>query len=345
MRILILGTFPSSTVGTRAVSEDLGERLAASGWSVTTRSRARARTARLLDIVATAWRRRGDYAVGLVDVFSGRAFFLAEAACWTLRRAKRPYILALHGGALPAFARRWPRRVRRLVESAAAVAAPSRYLAAELGPFKAPIHIVPNPISLARYPFRVRTTPKPCLIWLRSFHRIYDPVLACHVLARLRRDYPEARLIMIGPDKRDGSLERVQSAIEALGLGDRVELPGPIAKRDVPRWLSGSDVFLNTTSIDNAPVSVLEAQACGLCVVSTQAGGLPYVLADEQDALLVPDRDPDALAAAVRRILTEPGLGERLSRGGRMKAAGHDWEVVLPEWRRLFQSAGSREAP
>ena len=69
------------------------------------------------------------------------------------------------------------------------------------------------------------------------------------------------------------------------------------------------------------------------------------VLADEQDGLLVPDRDPGALAAAVRRILTEPGLGERLSRGGRMTAAGHDWEVVLPEWKRLFQAARSSEAP
>jgi len=344
MRILILGTFLSSAVGTRAVSEDLGERLAASGWSVTMRSRARARTARLLDTVVSAWRRRRDYSVGLVDVFSGRAFILAEAACWTLRRAKKPYILAVHGGALPAFARRWPRRVRRLVESAAVVVTPSRYLASELGPFRAPIHIVPNPISLERYPYRVRTAPRPCLIWLRSFHRVYDPVLACHVLARLSRDYPEARLVMIGPDKGDGTLKRVHGAIEALGLGGRVELPGPIAKSDVPRWLSGSDIFLNTTFIDNAPVSVLEAQACGLGVVSTNAGGLPHMLADGQDALLVPDRDPDALAAAVRRILTEPGLGERLSNGGRTRAANHDWELVLPMWRRLFHTLALREA-
>lgn len=344
MRVLILGTFLSG-IGTRAVSEDLGERLAACGWSITMRSRARTRPARLLDTVAGALRRRGDYSVGLVDVFSGRAFFLAEAACWTLRRAKKPYVLALHGGALPAFARRWPRRVRRLVESAAVVTAPSNYLAVELRPFAPAIHVVPNPISLARYPFRVRTSPKPRLIWLRAFHRNYDPALACHVLARLRRDFPEARLVMIGPDKGDGSLESVRRAIETLRLGDCVELPGPVPKSDVPRWLSGGDVFLNTASTDNAPVSVIEAQACGLGVVSTDVGGLPHVLADGQDALLVPRRDPDALAAAVGRILTEPGLAKRLSGGARMTAAGHDWEVVLPEWRRVFEMAGSGVAP
>jgi len=342
VRILILGTFLPSAIATRAVSEDLGERLAASGWSVTMRSRARSRAGRLLDTVASAWRLRARYSVGLVDVFSGRAFLLAEAACWALRRAKKPYILALHGGALPAFARRWPGRVRALVESATVVTTPSRYLAAELAALSRSLHIVPNPISLADFPFRVRAAPRPCLIWLRAFHKIYDPLLACQVLARLRPEYPEAQLIMIGPDKRDGSLEGVRSAVRALGLQDHVQLPGSIPKADVPPWLSEGDVFLNTTSVDNAPVSVLEAQACGLCVVSTDAGGLPYVLSNEQDALLVSSRDPDAMAAAVRRILTEPGLGERLSRQGRTNATEHDWEVLLPEWKRLFQMAAAR---
>jgi glycosyltransferase involved in cell wall biosynthesis len=270
---------------------------------------------------------------------------LAEAACWALRRAKKPYILALHGGALPAFAGRGPRRVRRRVGPAVVVTAPTRYLAAALGHFRSSIHVVPNPLCLARYPFRVRGQPRPRLIWLRSFHRIYDPVLACDVLARLRRDCPEARLVMIGPDKRDGSLERVRRAIDALGLGECVELPGPVPRADVPRWLGDCDVFLNTASIDNAPVSLLEAQACGLPVVTTDAGGLPDVVTHEQDGLLVPGRDPDALASAVRRVLTEPGLGERLSRSGRRSAATHDWGVVLPEWKRLFLMAGSRPAP
>src|SRR5262245_26547967 len=127
-RVLILGSFVPWTAGSRAPSEDLGERLATDGWEVILRSRRRTGVARLLDLVTSAWRLRARYALALVDVHSGAAFRLAEAACWTLRRAKRPYVLLLHGGALPAFARRWPGRVRRLVESAALVTAPSRYL-------------------------------------------------------------------------------------------------------------------------------------------------------------------------------------------------------------------------
>lgn len=342
MRVLLLGTFLPASLGSPAVSEGLGERLAAGGWTVYLHSRKTGRVARLRDTVAVAWRLRSDYSVALVDVFSGRAFALAEAACWSLRRARKPYVLALHGGSLPAFARRWPRRVRRLLDSAALVTMPSGYLTAELGPLTAPVRVMPNPISLAHYPFEVRATPRSRLIWLRAFHRIYGAKLACEVLARLRSDHPEARLVMIGHDKRDGSLEEVRDFVETAGLTDHVRLVGPVAKSDVPRWLSGSDIFLNTASVDHAPVSVLEAQACGLCVVSTDAGGLRQALTHGHDGLLAPAGDPDALAAGVRRILAEPGLGEGLSRHARERAAAHDWDLWLPRWRDLFREAAGR---
>jgi glycosyltransferase involved in cell wall biosynthesis len=100
--------------------------------------------------------------------------------------------------------------------------------------------------------------------------------------------------------------------------------------------MSQGDIFLNTTNVDNTPVSVLEALACGLCVVSTDVGGIPYLLEHEEDALLVPPDDAEAMAAAVRRVLTEPGLAERLSRNARKKAEGFDWSVVLPQWERLL---------
>jgi glycosyltransferase involved in cell wall biosynthesis len=341
MRVLILGSFLPWSVGSRAVSEDLGERLAAEGWEVLMRSRRRRAAPRLLDSVASAWRLRSRYAVALVDVYSGRAFCLAEAACWALRRARKPYILALHGGGLPGFARRWPRRVRRLVESAALVTAPSGYLVEELRALHPRVHVVPNPIALARYPFRARAALRPRLVWLRAFHRVYDPVLACQALACLRVRFPGARLIMIGPDKRDGSLDETRRAVAALGLGGHVVLPGPVPKADVPRWLSPHDVLLNTARVDNAPVTLLEAQACGLCVVTTGAGGLRYVLTDGEDALVTPDRAPEGLAGAVERLLAEPELAERLSRSGRRRAERHDWSDLLPRWRTLFQTAAA----
>jgi glycosyltransferase involved in cell wall biosynthesis len=84
--------------------------------------------------------------------------------------------------------------------------------------------------------------------------------------------------------------------------------------------------------------------ACGLCVVSTNVGGIPYLLEHEQDTLLVPSDDPAAMATAVRRLLTEPDLAERLSRNARQKAEQFDWSIVLPQWEALLISVMTRNA-
>src|SRR5687767_1886791 len=126
--VLIVGNFLSSAGGTRSVAEELTLRLDRCGWSVLSVSRKRNRLARLADMMLSAWLWRKRFSTAQVDVFSGTAFLWAEAVCWTLRRAGRPYILTLHGGSLPEFARSNPRRVKRLLTSAAAVTAPSRYL-------------------------------------------------------------------------------------------------------------------------------------------------------------------------------------------------------------------------
>jgi glycosyltransferase involved in cell wall biosynthesis len=94
---------------------------------------------------------------------------------------------------------------------------------------------------------------------------------------------------------------------------------------------------LNTSKVDNAPRSVVEAMACGLCVTSTDVGGVACFLDDGKDALLVSPDDPEAMANAVVRILSDSKLAESLSRNGRRKAESHDWSIVMPEWERLFQ--------
>src|SRR5262249_3618839 len=151
-----------------------------------------------------------DYAAAQVDVYSSAAFLWAEAACWTLRRARKPYVLTLHGGNLPAFARRHPRRVRRLLQSAAAVSVPSRYLLERMQPYRADLRLLPNPLNLGCYRFVPRETPHPRLVWLRGFHEYYNPLLAPKVVALLASRFQDVQLIMAGPDRGDKSLPRTQ---------------------------------------------------------------------------------------------------------------------------------------
>lgn len=341
--VLFVGAMLPASAGVKSQDEEIARRLESAGWTVLTVSHLTSRLGRVADILFSIWRGRGRYDVACVSVFSGLAFSWAEAACFILRTLKKPYVLALHGGDLPAFARRAPERVRRLLESAFAVTAPSHYLLETMRPHRTDLLLVPNALDVRSFSLRSRETAAPRLVWVRAFHEIYNPTLAPRVVAALAPAFPSIHLTMIGRDK-DGSLSRVRRVASELGVADRIEFPGPVPNTEIGAWLGREDVFLNTTNVDNTPISVLEAQAAGLCVVSTNVGGLPYLLADGADALLVPPDDPAAMAEAVRRVLTEPGLAAALSRNGRAKAERFDWSRVLPQWEGLFEKVGSGRA-
>ena len=347
--VLLVGNFLSAArPGSYTVCELLAARLSAARWPVLTTSDKSARLSRLADMLITVWRRRREYAVAQVDVYSGPSFIWAESVCWLLGRLGKPFILTLHGGNLPAFGKRWPGRVRRLLNSASVVTTPSRYLQQSLSSYRDGLLLLPNAIDLACYPFRLRTNPQPRLVWLRAFHESYNPTMAPHVVAHLCSTQPSAfslqpstlsalQLTMFGPDNGDGSLDQVQSEVRRLNLEGRVSLLGAVPKIDVPKALNSGDIFLNTTNYESFGVSVMEAAACGLCIVSTNVGELPLLWKDDHDALLVQPDDSAAMATAVRRILTEPGLAERLSRNARVKAEQYDWSVILPQWERLLK--------
>jgi len=341
--VLLIGNFLSAHGGSRNVCEELAMRLSEGGWKVITSSRHPQRLLRLLDMCLTAWRVRSRYDVAQIDVFSGPAFLWAEAVAGVMSFLRKPYILTLHGGNLPVFARRWPGRVQRLLASAAVVTTPSRYLLEEMARYRADIILLPNALDLSLYQPRLTTQPvRPRLIWLRALHRIYNPVLAAQVVDRLRHDWPDVHLTIVGPDKGDGSFGDLQHFVADSNLQAHVSYIGGVPKEEVPVWLQRGDIFLNTANVDNTPVSVIEAMACGLCVVSTNVGGIPYLLDHEQDALLVPPNDPDAMADAVRRILAEPDLAAQLSRNARCKAEQFDWETILPQWERLLTEVVTR---
>lgn len=334
--IYIAGNFLSKSVGVRGAGEDLAEKLRMNGWKVITASTHPNRVRRLIDLLWTAWHHRNNYQVVAVEVYSDLAFRWAELLCTFLRSIKKSYILTLHGGKLPEFAQKNSGRFRKLLLSAKAVTTPSKYLLQQMAKYHENILYLPNGIELSSYPYRHRSVAQPKLIWLRAFHQIYNPKLAIEVLKRLVVEFPGAHLTMIGPDKGDGSLPEVQQLIEKYDLTKSVTITGAIPKDEVGKYLSEGDIFLNTTNYESFGVSVMEAAACGLCIVTTNAGELPILWEDGTNALLVPRDDPDKMAKAIRKILVDPILAMRLSENARKKANFYDWTVIIPQWERLL---------
>lgn len=343
-RVLLVSNGFGEGVGSHNVCRDLATKLHEAGYTILTTSPKSGRFTRVIDMLQTVWRRHREYEMAQIDVFSGFAFWWALLICQTLRFLRKPVILTLHGGNLPIFAKRWSWMVRWMLRSAATVTTPSRFLQEAMSSYSTHLQLLPNALNLEAYTCRTRLQADPHLVWVRALHRVYNPTLAVRVVALLAAEFPDIRLWMIGPDKGDGSLEEVRALVDKLGMSNHITLVGPVAKSAIPEWLDKGDIFLNTTNVDNTPVSVLEALACGLCVVSTNVGGIPYLLENCTDALLVPPDEAEAMAAAVRHILTTPTLATHLSAQGRAKAELYSWTYILPQWQHLIDTVAEGRA-
>lgn len=342
-RVLVVGPFLSRAPGIHFVCVDIARGLNARGWTVITTSGVTNRSLRAADMLATTWAKRLRYQVAYLDVFAGSAFLWAETVGASLKALRCPFAITLRSGTFPALADRWPSRVRRLLESATAVTSPSPFLKEHFRSWRPDIRLIPNGLHIGQYPYREIAEAKPRLVWIRAYERRYNPLLALEAIKRLTPEFPDIELLMVGPDTGDWSAEQTRAEAIRLGVGSQVRIMGAVANTDVPIVLQEGDIFLNTTNVDNAPKTVIEAMACGLCVVSTDAGGVPYLVTHERDVLLVPRADPEAMTAAIRRILVEPHTAAKLSRNARLSAEAHDWDRVFPQWEELLlETAAAR---
>ena len=343
--ILMIGNYLSTDKWNKNVWHYLAEKLAVSRWDVITTSSTENQFLRLLDMLKTIWQQRNIYALAQIDVFSGKAFIYAEACSWLLTHLNKPIVLTLHGGGLPGFSQRFPKRVKRILSCAQAVITPSPFIQSALLSICPDIHLIPNPINISKAILRLRENPSPKLIWVRAFHEVYNPSLAPRVIKVLQPEFPDIHLMMLGPDKGDGSLETMLGEAKKLAVDDKIEIVGKVPHQDIPLRLDRADIFINTTNYDNAPSSLMEAMANGLCIVSTNVGGLPYMIEDGHDGLLVPPNDPDAMADAIKRLLTNPGLAGKLSTNARKKAENYDWSVILPQWEAILSRVLDQSNP
>ncbi len=309
--------------------EILCERFEAEGFVVRSTSPRPGRMSRVLDTMWTAGHWRGKVDCVLIAVFSGPGFAIADVTSRLVAAEGIPQIQVLHGGNLPEFTRRHPRWTRRVLSRADVVVAPSGYLAAEV---ESPgqIEVVPNVFDLADISHRTPVAGSARVLWMRTFHPIYDPLTALDAFVEVARLLPDATLTMAGQDK---GLEReCRDRARQLGIADVVRFPGFLNPETKLQALRDHDIFLNTNLVDNTPVSVLEAMAAGLPVVAASAGGIPHIIDDGLTGLLCPPGDAGAMATAIVRLAADPALAAQISSGGRGVAERSEWSSVRALW-------------
>jgi glycosyltransferase involved in cell wall biosynthesis len=333
-RLLYIGNKLSKHGVTVTSIETLGALLEREGYEIVYASSLKYKFWRLIDMLYKTIKYRHEVDFVLIDTYSTYNFWYAFFVSQLCRCLKLKYIPKLHGGDLPNRIKKSPWLSKMIFKNAYCNVAPSAYLMKAFSHRGyARIEYIPNTIELINYPFKKRKELQPKLLWVRSFASIYNPGMAIEVYKEIKREFPNAALCMVGPDK-DGSFEKVRQMAQKNKLD--VVFTGRLSKKD---WIEISkqyDIFINTTHFDNTPVSVIEAMALGLPIVSTNVGGISYLLENEKNALLVSDCDTKAMVLAVKKILSDIDLQEHLVANAQELVQDFDWSKVKTMWNSLL---------
>jgi glycosyltransferase involved in cell wall biosynthesis len=276
-----------------------------------------------------------------VHVFSASysSFLLAPLpAILAARALGKPVILNYRSGEAPDHLRR-SAVARRVIASVDLNIVPSRFLVDVFGSFGIPATVIPNVVDLNRFRFRRREPLTPRLVSTRNFDELYN--VACTLRAfRLVQDrWPAASLTLVGAGPQDAALRALARDLRL----EHVTFAGRVAPDRIAVHYAANDIYVQTPNIDNMPTSVLEAFASGLPVVSTEAGGVPAILAHEQHGLLAPLDDHRAIAAHVLRLLENPPLARRLTEAAFATCAACTWPTVREQWLRAYRSVLSAD--
>ncbi|WP_081211286.1 glycosyltransferase family 4 protein [Salegentibacter sediminis] len=333
--LLYIGNELKARGGAPTSIDVLAPLLRAEGLQIQTASSKKNQLLRLSDMLITLIKNSHWADAVLIDTYSTRNYWYTVIISQLCRILNLDYILILHGGGLQKRLKKNPKLSRVLFSHSKLNIAPSHYLyeTFQNAGFKNLIYI-PNSVFLKEYHYLPRKVLKPKLLWVRAFAEIYNPHFALQVLRELLNEYPEAELCMIGPAK-DQSYQHCLEYAQKYKLP--VSFPGRLSKAEWIELSKKYDIFLNTTNIDNTPVSVIEAMALGLPVVSTNVGGLPYLLEEGETGLLVPPGDFLAMLNAIKNLLDSPELAEKLSQTAREQVEKFDWEVVKSNWIEMFE--------
>lgn len=292
---------------------------------------------RLLPYLLSVWRLAGRVDVIHLMANSGWSWQLfAAPVLWLSPLRGTPVVVNYRGGEARDYFQRSFRWVRPSLRRAARVVVPSGYLQSVFAEFGVAARVIPNIVDLELFrPGRPRAYHEPpVLVITRNLEAIYGIDSALQALVLLGQQGVKAELRIAGSGPQEAAL-RARAA--SLGVAGQVRFEGRLDRDAILKLYADADLMLNPSRVDNMPNSVIEALACGLPVVSTNVGGVPYIVEHEQTALLVPVDKPEAMAAAVLRLCREPDLGARLRSNGLRQVQAWGWPAVRHQWLSVYR--------
>ena len=286
----------------------------------------------------------------LLDIPRAQVLHVYSASYWSFLLAPAPaialgrllgkkVILNYHSGEAADHLARWGWHALPIIRMASLVVVQSEYLSQVFREHGLHPAIIPNSLNLEAFTWRNRAPLRARFLSNRNHEIHYGVDTVLRAFALIQSRLPDASLVVAG----SGSLTpRLEALAGELALR-QVAFIGAVAPEAMQQCYEASDVLLNGSSIDNMPLSILEAFACGVPVVSTAAGGIPNLVQHEDTGLLAAVGDHRGLAEQALRLFQEPGLAGQLAERARaVCAAEYSDSRVASAWTKTYRTVSGR---
>ena len=263
-----------------------------------------------------------NYDVFHIHACSDRGFLPAVLGIGVGRLLKKRIVLTFHGGGAEGFFRRKQKFVERYLSRTSANIVLSGFIGRVFDQYGIPYTVIPNILEADGSAFRARMEIRPRFIGIRSLTETYNIRCTLRAFATVREKYPDARLTLLGGGPLKAELEQFVADHHI----QNVTFVGQVPNKEISRYLDEADIMVSSSRFDNMPVSVLEGFRAGLLVISSNVGGVPYMIEDGWNGLLFESDNDRQMAEKMMAAIENPDATRRMITNARQSLEDYKWE-------------------
>ena len=267
---------------------------------------------------------------------SGWSWHLFAAPCiWIAYLLRTPVVVNYRGGHADVFFTRSWRWIAPTMSKATDIVVPSGFLKDVFAAYQINARVIPNILNSDLFkPVKGEPRSGFHLISTRNLEKIYGNDIVLAAFAKVCQTHPSSKLTVAGsgPEK-----DNLLAQAKQLDIADAVTFCGRLDQAEMVRLYQSADILLNASRIDNSPNSLIEAMACGVAVISTKAGGIPYLVDHQRNGILVDIDDTNAMAEAANTLMKDPSELTQLCEAALRRSEDFHQEKVLAQWQALYE--------
>ena len=273
------------------------------------------------------------YDVFHIHACSDRGFLPAVLGISIGRLLKKRIVLTFHGGGAEGFFRRKEKFVKRYLTRTSANVVLSGFIGRVFDRYGIPYTVIPNILVADGSTFRARTDIRPRFIGIRSLTETYNIKCTLRAFNTVQKKYPEASLKLLGGGPLKSELEQFVADHHI----QNVTFVGQVPNTEISRYLDEADIMVSSPRFDNMPVSILEGFRAGLLVISSNVGGVPYMIEDGKNGLLFESDNDRQMAEKMIQAVENPGTTHGMIENAYRSLDEYRWEKCRGKLLKLYR--------